>query len=218
MGIRCIIFDLDGVLIDSWRLMDKAFCTAYAACGFTSIPPIQEFRRQIGRPLPQITKELGLPAKFVSVYENTSRSHIDLVVPFAGVTEVLERLRALGFSIALNTSKSRLRTEEILFRFSLMRYFDAIVTGSDVDNGKPHPESIHRILNVIGLKPTETAFVGDMPVDMHCARAANVMGIAALWGIGKLEELRVAGSISELSKINDLPDFLVNLSSGVVGL
>lgn len=212
--LRGLVFDVDGVLLDSWGLMQHAMRYAHVSCGAQGEVPVEAFRLQLGRPLPEIADALGMPPSFVEAYQATSRAHFSMASLFQGVPEILGELRVRGLKLALNTSKDRVRTEEMLSRFRLTEHFTAVITANDVAQGKPHPESLRKAAGVLGLQPFEMAFVGDSPVDIQCAHAAKVLPIAAAWGMSTPEELRAAGARLMISRIQDLTTLLEQLENG----
>lgn len=212
MSIRCITFDLDGVIVDSWQLMQTAFVHAHEACGAHGRPPVEAFRRKLGSPLPLIAESLGLPKSFVHEYESISRLKLELSAPFAGVLDILQSLSDHGYIIAINTGKDRLRAVEVLNRFTLSKHIDVMVAGDDVVYGKPHPESLYKVAVLTDSRCEEIAFVGDMPVDIQCARAAGVRSVAALWGMGGRAELQAAGADFEITSMYEVPDIIAAMS------
>lgn len=205
MPLRCIVFDLDGVLVDSWALIQASFHAARRTCG-TDAGSLEEFRRRLGRPLPRIAEELGMPEGFVPAYEAASRAHVELAAPYPGAARVLSELSEAGFVLALNTGKGRARTREILGRFGLEEHFAALVCGDDVRHGKPHPEPLIRVAEATGIPTWEMAFVGDSPIDLRCAQGAGAVAIAALWGMCGEEELRAAEPEAVAATLAELPE------------
>jgi AHBA synthesis associated protein len=208
--LRCVVFDVDGVLLDSWPLMQYALAQAHATCGARGEVPVEPFRRQLGRPLPEIAENLGLPPDFVSLYQEVSRNHLGRAILYDGVRETLEELAAREIRLALNTSKDRRRTLQMLRHFQLEGCFDAVVTADDVERGKPDPESLHKALALTGVPTGQAVFVGDSPIDIECARAAGVMPVAATWGMGAPEDLQAAGARIMISNVHQLVDLVID--------
>ena len=89
--------------------------------------------------------------------------------------------------------------EQLLAEFDLDGYFDLIVTSSDVEQPKPHPEVLLKILNYFDLSPHQVIYIGDSQVDELAARAAKIPLVAYrnreldaeyhINSLGELEEL-----------------------------
>ena len=78
---------------------------------------------------------------------------------------------------AISTSRST-NMKPIMERFELGPHFDLVVTALDVQNPKPHPESIEKIIQTFSLKKEEIVFVGDSEIDRQAAGSAGVKFIA----------------------------------------
>ncbi|MCP4656356.1 MAG: HAD family hydrolase [bacterium] len=211
-ALKCIVFDVDGVLLDSWGLMRFALAGAHAACGVRRPVSEEAFRRLLGRPLPEIAQRLGLPPEFVPAYQRISRTHPELTTLYEGVPELLQSLHSNHLRLALNTGKDRSRTLEILRQFGIEGFFDSIVTSDDVRRGKPAPESLQRAMAKTGAASAETAFVGDSPVDVACALACGVLPIAAGWGLGEVKELIAAGAVVVAEDVCELRKLILDSS------
>jgi HAD superfamily hydrolase (TIGR01509 family) len=91
--------------------------------------------------------------------------------------EALDTLKQRGVRRAINTNRTN-SMHFILDAFSLRPYFELVVTALDVQNPKPHPESVKRILDAFRLGPEEAVFVGDSEIDRRTAEAADIRFIA----------------------------------------
>lgn len=189
-----LLFDFDGVIINSETLMRFAFQEACSVCGVQSPPSIGVFLSFMGMPLPRIAEELGLPASFVGVYSRLSRDHMDRVTLYPGATEMLAAGARRFHWMALITGKDRLRTNLLLERFGLSQCFDALVCGDDLHPGKPDPAGVNALRQRFAASKAGTCMVGDSAIDMLCARSAGVMALGAGWGFGTKGELLEVGA------------------------
>ncbi len=183
----CVIFDLDGVLLDSEKVMEEAYRAAIIGENQKNPPPFSSFSVMQGMPLREIVRRLGMSSRFVRRFEEESLHRIHRIKIYRGVKQILTGLSRRGFVLALNTGKERRRTDILLGRFGIRKYFPVTITGDEVKNGKPHPESIERIATMTAIPRKRIIFVGDMPADVACARAAGVKSVEALWGKQKLD-------------------------------
>jgi len=93
-----------------------------------------------------------------------------------GLRELLDFLKPLyGLAVATNRSTTM---GEVLELNNLTDCFDIVVSSLDVQNPKPHPESVFKILDFFGLEPDKCFYVGDSEVDYEVCRAAHVPLIA----------------------------------------
>ena len=114
-----------------------------------------------------------------------------------GLKNLLCKLKPrVGLAVATNRSNT---IEDVLEQNSLSRFFDIVVSSLDVENPKPHPESIHKILDFFDIGPDRAVYVGDSFIDLDTAKAAGVCFIA--YGNGNLESHLRAGSMEEVEKV-----------------
>lgn len=190
---RSVLFDFDGVLIDSEPLMRHAFAVAYRRVGGTGRPPVEGFLSRNGGALPQILAALGLPSEMAAHFREVSMRRLDLVRVFPGMRELLAEAAAVPVALGLVTGKDSERTAQMLAHFSLDRYFDAVVCSDMVTRPKPHPDSVHLAMRQLGASLEDTVLVGDAPNDIRAASQAAVRSIAVTWGIATHEQLLKAG-------------------------
>jgi phosphoglycolate phosphatase-like HAD superfamily hydrolase len=177
-----ILLDLDGVLIDSWSMVEEALLAAAAEVDVDCRASLDAFRVRMGMPLESILRELGLPSAMAPCFRKAARLRDARVRPFAGVPAMLGSLRALGLRIGVVTGKDRPRTLSILQTSGLAPLIDATVTASDAA-GKPRPDGLWYCERLLGGGPA-LAFVGDTAVDVEAAENAGRTPLLATWGGG----------------------------------
>ena len=187
-----LCFDLDGVLIDSLDVMESSW--NFAMRDFNLRIGFESYKKEIGLPFKMILEKLGVPLdlweKVEHLYSEKSSELIDKILPYEGVHEGLTALSNAGYKLSLFTSKSKLRTEQILQKY-FYGVFQCVVTPEDLSHGrgKPSPDGILMACLKNQSSPTETLYVGDMNVDFEAASAAGVNFVFAGWGYGP-EDLR----------------------------
>lgn len=205
--VECVVLDIDGVLIDSWRSIEASFVQACISMGIQHHGLVGTFKGSIGKPIRTIADEMGLPLGFVDVFDAVSMEKLELCSLFEGAESFLRALRTRGYKLAANTGRSRRKADALLHTFDLAEYFDAIVTSDDVDFGKPHPESLERVCADLCCRTTGALFVGDTVNDVMCAKNAGTHSMAATWGFGDAKELveleptYVAASLEEALRL-----------------
>ena len=180
------LFDLDGTLIDSIRLIIDSYHHTLRIHGFPARTDDQ-WLAGVGTPLRIQFAEWGHDAALLEAMVATYReynlaNHDRMVTAYPGVGDMLRRLHEAGIRLALVTSKNRQGALRGLELTGLANYFDVLVCADDVQNPKPHPEPVERALALLGARKEDAVFIGDSIHDMHSGRAAGVRTAAVLWG------------------------------------
>lgn len=192
-----VLFDLDGVVLNSEPLHEAALCEMYDARGW----PIDDrrFRAFKGRTGTDVFAELAdrFGADAAAIADD---KHARFDALFArdgalvvGVREVLEALRAAGMPVALVTSHHRTGVDAVLARFGLAPYFAAIVTADDVARSKPHPEPYLRGAAALGVDAARCLVVEDTVHGVTSGVAAGAT-VAAITGTFPAFDLIAAGA------------------------
>jgi pyrophosphatase PpaX len=183
---RAVLFDLDGTLLDSVRLILDSYHHTLAAHG---LPPRsdEDWLDGIGTPLvAQFSEWSSTPdqlAALVETYRDYNlRNHDARVAAYPGVIDMVESVRGRGVRTALVTSKNRSGALRGLERIGLVSAMECIIGADDVTLHKPHPEPVLRALESLEVAPAEAVFVGDSVHDMTSGRAAGTATAAVLWG------------------------------------
>ena len=178
--MRAVMFDLDGVLVDSWHVAEAAFCDATAALGLDGPAHIGAFRRRLGMPLDQIRQELHFPEGFCQLFLETARRLDHEAVPFAGVPDLLAGLKAEGWRVGVVTGKDSARASTILAAGGLARHVDALVGGEAAPRGKPHPDPLWLCEAWLGAGDA-VGYIGDTAIDALAAERAGRAFFHAVW-------------------------------------
>jgi len=184
--LRTVLFDLDGTLIDSVRLILDSYHHTLAAHG---LPPRsdEEWLRGVGMPLTSQFAEWrddrGTMEALIATYRKYNLEHHDrMVTVYPGVVGAVQALKAAGVATGLVTSKNRSGAVRGLTLAKLESLMDVLVCADEVTNPKPHPEPVETAVRLLGAEPETTVYVGDSIHDMLSGRAAGVRTAAALWG------------------------------------
>jgi phosphoglycolate phosphatase len=181
---RLVLFDLDGVLLDSrenMRLSWQRACEQYGiAVGF------EKYFSEIGRPFSAIMDRLGLAeqaAELEAAFRVASMENIGVVRFYPEVVETLARLEAAKVKLGIVTSKDRLRTSAILAMLPVD--FSCVETPDARIRGKPAPDHLLMAMARTNVDPIDTVYVGDMDADHEAAVRARVDYAHAAWGYGR---------------------------------
>ena len=203
-----ILFDLDGTLIDSVTLIVESARFAFEACGRTDFDELA-WLADLGMPLPTMFRrfaanEAEVTALIEAYREFQLGNHDALVTAYPGVPETVNTLRAMGFRLAIVTSKSEPLAERGLAHVGILEPFETIVGLHGCSNHKPHPEPVHVALERLGVAPGDAWFIGDSPHDMNAGRAAGVTTLGALWGPFSRDQIAAAAPDAWLDRITDV--------------
>lgn len=183
MGYKYVLFDLDGTLIDTNKLIIDSFKYTYRTClGLEASE--EEILKYFGEPLivtlARYSEERAEELYKTYIEYNESR-HNDVVTIFKGVKELLEELEKSGYSLALVTSKRRKVALMGLDLFDIRKHFDVFVALEDTELHKPNPAPVLRALELLGADSQDAIMVGDSVFDIHCAHGANVKAALVKW-------------------------------------
>lgn len=206
-----IIFDFDGVIINSHDVQVKALTESFKAICGEGIPPNKDFFKLSGDSLKNIFTQLSLPLEMIPIYKKISRENIGLIKIHEGMIELLQKLNEIGCICALCTGKDRSRTIEILKHFGLEQYFAIIVCSDDVENPKPHPESLFLIINALNASRDDIVMIGDGVNDILSAKSAGISSIAVTWGDVPEKELKKFASGHIVSEVEILSNIIFNI-------
>ncbi|GAA3992040.1 hypothetical protein GCM10022384_44740 [Streptomyces marokkonensis] len=199
-----VVFDLDGVIVDSTEVMRKAFSIAYAEVVGEGPAPFEEYNRHLGRYFPDIMRIMDLPLEMEEPFVRESYRMAHLVPMFDGVPELLRTLRERGFRLAVATGKSGPRARSLLRQLGVLDLFDHVIGSDEIDRPKPAPDIVLHALDLLGAEAHSAMMIGDAVTDLASARGAGVTAVAALWGESDAAALLAAEPDAVLREPADL--------------
>lgn len=181
--LRGIIFDLDGVVIDSHPAHKRAWRAFFISVGKQVSDEEVEFvlegqkredilRHFLGDLTQEQIRDYGAKKDelFRSEAQDLKMNH--------GLPELLEQVAAAKLSTALASSASRSRVESVLRQFSLRELFEVVVTGEDVIRGKPDPAIFTLTAERLQIKPSEILVCEDAVNGVEAAKTAGMKCLA----------------------------------------
>jgi phosphoglycolate phosphatase len=211
-----LIFDFDGVIVDSYAAVTGSINAALVEHGLGARPAAQ-LRHYIGPPTFVAFRELtGAPegSPEIDAVVATYRRHYEAVyleqtTVIEGIAPVLETLSE-RFPLALATSKSVLFTQPLLDALALTGFFANVSAAAPDDASDDKTAIVARALEALAaLGCARPAMVGDRSFDVEAARAHGLLAIGVTWGIGSATELRDAGADLLLSRPSELLELAV---------
>lgn len=207
-----VLFDLDGVLIDSRQAITTCMNDALEAVGQPRRDPA-ELDRFIGPPSKVAYAELAgdrADEALAAYRERYATASLELTTVAPGVLDAVERLRTGGHRLAVATSKPAHFARPIAERLGFAHHFEAIV-GPDLDaHEETKAGTIARALERLGT--TSAIMIGDREHDVHGARANGLDCVGVLWGIGDEAELRAAGASAIVATPDELRTALASVA------
>ena len=197
-GIRLVIFDFDGTLGDSQKLITD---TMLATIERLNLPmrSREECARTIGLPLkecfssiiPMTDEQAEECAEVYSEIFNV-KNVPGAVNVFPGVIETLERLSAQGILMSIASSRSHRTLAKLMDELDLLKYITYLIAADDVVEKKPAAESVLKTLRHFNIEAHETLVVGDTEFDILMGRNAGTHTCGVTYGNGSKESLEAA--------------------------
>ena len=210
-GIKLIVFDWDGTLMDSEAQIVSCM---HAALADLELEPMDDatVRNIIGLGLREAIDTLlpGHDAHFHQAFVDAYRVHwfqSESSVLFAGAREVLDIIRGHDFLLGVATGKARRGLDRVLNDTDLTAYFHATRCADEAPS-KPHPQMLQDLMAVLDVLPEETIMVGDTEYDMEMATNAGVARIAVRSGVHSAERLNRHAPLVCLDRVADMPEWM----------
>jgi beta-phosphoglucomutase len=180
--VKCVIFDMDGVIIDSEEIHKKAYYETFNSLNvtvsdalyksFTGSSTINTFQRLVAHFNLDYNPEalvLDKRKRYVSFFKNEPNLHL-----VEGVEELIQCLYKRGITLILASSSAMVNIDRIFNRFNLNQYFTAKISGADLKESKPHPEIFNKAA-LLGNTPKENCVViEDSDNGVTAANDANI--------------------------------------------
>ena len=188
MKYKLIIFDMDGTILNT--LDDLSDCTNYALSQ-SGLPTrtIDEIRSFVGngiakliaRSVPEGTDD-AMRDKVYGIFTEYYKEHCaDKTRPYDGITELIMRLRELGYKTAVVSNKADFAVQDLCVQY-FDGLFDMAVGAKDGVAKKPAPDSVYEVLDKLGFEKKDAVYIGDSDVDIATADNSGLDSIIVEWG------------------------------------
>jgi len=213
--VECVIFDLDGTLLDSKECSAKATKAAFKEMGlkvpsevviehYMGIPIEESFFKMSEQPLDQETAT-ELIRIFRAYYQTYEESTLKVFPEIPHVLEILNKRKVPCFVVS---SKKTAVVKRNLAAQDLVAFFEEIIGSDAVTHYKPHPEGINKVVAHYQFDPTKTIMIGDAIFDIQMGKAAGVKTIAVTWGSHDPKKLSEENPDALVDAPREILDFL----------
>jgi HAD superfamily hydrolase (TIGR01509 family) len=184
VAVQAVIFDMDGVIVDSEPYSMQALIDVLGQYGIE--PTEDDLRRSYGRRVRDdfvdyfarygVTADVNIAiAHKHARYYHLAAGHLQ---PFPGVMALLKRLGDHGHRLALASSGDRVKVAFGMQALQLNSLFELVITGDDVSHSKPAPEIYLRAAQRLGVPPAECIAIEDAPAGVEAVKRAGMRCIA----------------------------------------
>ena len=214
-GVRGVLFDLDGTLLDTARDMAEALNRLRESEGLDRLP-FERIRPLVSHGAPRLIRlafgEPGpdqyeaLRTRFLDFYFSALAVHTR---PFDGFERVLDRVEHAGMPWGIVTNKPGWLANPLLAQLGLAPRCGCVVAGDTLAERKPHPLPLLHAAALLGVSPGECVYVGDAERDVQAARNAGMIPLVAGFGyLGEGEDPGAWRPEAIFSRPEDLLDWL----------
>ncbi len=213
---KLAIFDFDGTLVDS---APGIVTVMEQVAQEYNLPNsvVSDWKNLIGVPLIKQMQAvlpdkdenywLEVANRYRAIYDKQT---IEICPPFPFLENMLNSLAANNIKISIASSKRRHLIEEVLKHHNLLDYFCMVVGAQDVNNHKPHPESVHITLSQLSINHAQAVVIGDSTYDLEMANNANVDSIGVTTGIHSRNTLHSVKPRYIAENLNEVLDLILN--------
>lgn len=216
MKYQCLIFDLDGTLVNSIHAL--TYCTNQSLARFGLGPVTEEqmmtivgdgYKMQMRRSLlASGDNELTHYEEILPVYlEVFSKNCNYRMHAYEGIPELLSWAKERGLRLAVVSNKPHAQAVETVEYVFGKGYFDEIIGEREGIPKKPDPTGALTAAGTLGAEPSQCLYFGDTNTDMKTGKNAGMTTVGVLWGFRSREELASLG-----------PDYLIEKPQEIIGM
>ncbi|MEM7400400.1 MAG: phosphoglycolate phosphatase [Pseudomonadota bacterium] len=218
---RCVMFDLDGTLVDSAPDIAISLNKMLLQLDLPT-QDIAQVRDWMGNGAMRLIKRAltgevsGEPP--ATLFKQAQQLFFDLYAEhinvqstmYAGALEGLTELHERGYMLACVTNKPRRFTPPLLRAFEIDGFFEYLICGDDLAVKKPDPQVLQTVLKQADLSPFQAVMVGDSASDMKAANAANMQSFCVRYGYHQGKGVDALGADYIIDSVAEVPQYLIN--------
>jgi 2-phosphoglycolate phosphatase len=203
------IFDLDGTLIDGFEAIAASVNHVRAVRGLLPLP-LDSVKRAVGHGLLRLLEKTVPEGDLEANAAEFNRHHPTVLAsgtrPLPGVLETLQFLSRQGVRLGICSNKPLAITTALIATIGLAPFFEVVYGPERVARPKPFPDMLLAAMAELGVTAEEAIYVGDMTVDIECARTAGVRVCIIPTGSQDLAVLETANPDRMLRDFRELLD------------
>lgn len=208
--IKAIIFDVDGVLVDSRNANIALYQTVLQKAGYPVASPekiLECFHLPLRQTIIKLTgsTDLNEIKRTINIAKDPALRDRDLFEFPDKLEYILEKLHK-DYRLSIVTGRIKIGVEDVFSAKEIKHLFDVVVTFEDYKNPKPHPEPLLVALNRLGLSPDEAIYIGDSETDIEAAKAAGMKSIF-------ISSTKHKYASDNIAQFNELPKAIERLSN-----
>jgi len=192
-GIKLVIFDLDGTLVDAYRAIETALNYTRARFNLASIS-YRKVKTSVGRGDMNFIEYYFPPElanEALKIYREKHRQVLSRgikLLPFSKST--LTYLKRRGYLIAIASNRPAVFTGLILDNLGLSKFMDYVLCADEIKKLKPSPEMLFNIMKRFKCSPSSSIYIGDMTIDIETAENAGLRCVVVTTGSSSFQELK----------------------------
>ena len=203
--IKCVIFDMDGVIIDSEEIHKKAYYETFNSIGvnvsdelyktLTGSSTINAFQKLIHHFKLNLNPEdlvLDKRKRYVNFFENDPTLHL-----VKGVEDLIKHLYHNKVTLVLASSSAMINIDRVFTRFNLHKYFKAKISGADLKESKPNPEIFEKAAILGEISKEHCVVIEDSDNGIKAANDAGIFVIGYKNPMAKDQTLENANYVSD---------------------
>lgn len=215
MSINCIVFDLDGTLLNTLDDLANGVNYTLEKFGYPT-HEIEKYKYFVGngmknlinRAVPEEIKNTEIEKDILAAFMEYYSAHsTDLTRPYDGVEDMIDALKERGIKIGMVTNKAHNAAIDIMEKYFSGK-FDYVLGQSEKFPLKPNPASAIFVCETLGCTPENSIFVGDSGVDMKTGADGGFLPVGVLWGFRDKDELISNGAKAVISHPAELLKFV----------
>lgn len=217
--LSCVLFDLDGTLVDTAPDLISCLNKALNVHGFEAVAPrlIKPFISygaaamiNASQPLCDDKSKANILETMLNLYQDNIAEH---TVFFSGIVDTLNAIEAQGLKWGVVTNKRERFTNPLMDALKLTDRAACIVSGDTTANPKPHPEPMLEACKQAGVNPRECVYIGDALHDITAGKSVDMKTLAALYGYIRPDDTpETWGADALIESPDQIPAWIASLS------